>query len=275
MTALIRALWCDGQILDGESALFSAWHPAFTRGEGIFETFRTIGGQIHGLEQHLIRLRWAAGRMAYLPLPVHDYAQLCQDLLDHADLDEGRFRLTLLPVGVSPRLILSVEALDRDLLARRARGVRLMTSPFRIGERDPSRSMKLVSRSFYSLSEREVQARGGEEPLFLGDHGEIRETSRANLFAYKEGEGLLTPTLVDAFLPGVTRARLLSAARATGLGVRERTILFEELTDCQEVFLTNAVSLAYPVISVDHMQFSPGPILERCLLLLEAGPRSG
>ena len=272
MSSSVRAAWCDGAIHVGEAALLSLWHPAFTRGEGVFETFRTIRGLVPGLDRHLIRLRWAAGRMGYALPPEQDYQAICKELLNAAGLEEGRFRLTLLSEEASPRLLLSVEALDLGLLARRSKGVRLLTSPFRLGERDPTRSLKLVSRSFYHLCEREILGRGGDEPLLLGDHGEIRETSRANLFAWKEGEGLLTPTLVDAFLPGVTRARLLAAVRATGLPVRERTILIGELEECREVFLTNALSFAYPVLAVDGVTFERGPILERCLQLLGKDP---
>jgi len=274
VTSPVRAFWSDGHLHVGDAALISAWHPLFTRGDGLFETFRTIEGCIPGLELHLRRIRWAAGRMGYRDLPDNDYAEICKDLLRASGLTEGRFRLTLCPSGANPRLILSVESLDTSLLARRLAGVRLLSSPFRIGERDPSRSMKLVSRTFYSLCEREVEARGGDEPLLLGDHGEIRETSRANLFAYKEGEGVLTPTLVDAFLPGVTRARLLTRLRAKGIDVRERTLMLGELAECQEVFLTNSVSQAYPVLAVDQIEFAPGPMLERCLLELMSSQTS-
>lgn len=268
MNLATRAVWSDGRFVVGEAALISTWHPAFTRGEGLFETFRTIDRHVPGLDLHLRRMRWAAGRMGYAMLPDLDFGTICLELLDAAGLSDGRFRLTLFPASASPRLVLTVEALDTDLLARRAQGVRLLSSPYRIGERDPSRSMKLVSRTFYSLCEREVQVRGADEPLLLGDHGEVRETSRANLFAWREGEGLITPTLVDAFLPGVTRARLLARVRASGIPLRERTVLRDELVDCEEVFLTNAIAQAYPVLAVDEMEFSPGPMLERCLQLL-------
>lgn len=94
----------------------------------------------------------------------------------------------------------------------------------------------------------------------LFDEDEVLEAATANVFAVFDGT-LVTPPLDGRILPGVTREIVLTTARDRGFETRERTLSRAELTDADEVFLTNAVRGLEAPVSLDGEPLPPrGPI---------------
>ncbi|GAA1764596.1 bifunctional anthranilate synthase component I family protein/aminotransferase class IV [Kocuria aegyptia] len=99
------------------------------------------------------------------------------------------------------------------------------------------------------------------DPLLVDADGTLLETGRANVFVVVDG-AVLTPPADGRILPGVVRARVLSALRAAGTEVRERPVRWEELARATEVFVTNSVAGVHPVGAVDGAgRWEPGPVL--------------
>jgi branched-subunit amino acid aminotransferase/4-amino-4-deoxychorismate lyase len=260
------AVWVDGTFLAADAAVFDAFSPVLRGGEGVFETLAARRGQ-PTLPLHLERLEWAAGRMGSLPLPAHDYPAVLDALLERAGLEAARARLTLYPPEVRPRVVFTVEPLP-DLAAARRRGVRLVTSPFRRGPDDPTAPLKSESRAFWRLVRQQARQLGADDALVLGEGGELRETSTANVFLVDAERAVWTPTLDDSFLAGITRGRLLAALRHSGQRVEERTVYPAAVRSAREVFVTNAVHGVLPVAAVDDVTFPVPGQLERWLALL-------
>jgi branched-chain amino acid aminotransferase len=91
---------------------------------------------------------------------------------------------------------------------------------------------------------------GADDALFLGGHKRVLEATGSNLFVVR-GSELLTPTIEDAILPGVTRRYVIDVARAEGLEVTETTIYLDDLLAADEVVLTSSLREVYPAASVD------------------------
>ncbi len=243
-----RAVWADGVFRDPDAPLFPPFESSLLRGLGLIESFRMLRGRpIPDFGVHLQRLRWGAGRLAFGPVPPLEEAEIRDELLERAGLDEGRGRLHLLPAGARPRFLWTVEPLPEP-----PPPLRLTFSPFRRGNLDPTASLKHASRGFLEAALREARDRGFDEAILLGEQGEVRECCGANLFLVETSGTVVTPTLVDGFLPGVTRGRLCRILREHGIPVRERTVFAEELEDAREVFLTNAVQGILPAASVEE-----------------------
>lgn len=78
------------------------------------------------------------------------------------------------------------------------------------------------------------------EPHWLAiDGDEVLETATANIWIEQHGE-LITPPADGRILPGITRARLLSA------GGRERRITLRDVRDAEVIFLTSSIRLVTP-----------------------------
>ncbi len=72
-----------------------------------------------------------------------------------------------------------------------------------------------------------------------------------------------TPPKSTRILAGVTRDKLLEAARAAGIETVEEKIIKADLYAAEEIFLTSSTSEVTPVLAVDGKQVGsgkPGPV---------------
>ena len=107
----------------------------------------------------------------------------------------------------------------------------------------------------------------------LAVDGTIEESSAGNLFLVKDG-ALGTPPCGRKLLAGVTRLKILAAARSAGIPCREVRITTKELLGADEVFLSSTTAQITPVGGVDGHRIGdgkPGPVTAR---LYEAFLRS-
>ena len=259
------ATWLEGRIGTGRVPLFDAFDPALLLGDGLFETLAVRSDSMPGLDLHEARMRWAAGRLHFELGEGPDWRAVLTELLERAGLDAGRARISLLGPAERPRLLFTVQELPAELERKRAEGIRLWTSSFRASPNDPVAGLKCLSRGFHLAAEREARAHGADDALLLGQHGELRECTRWNVFAQLPDDALVTPTLTGAFLPGITRARLLSLLPGLGLSCRERTLHLEELTPEVALFVCNAVYGVVPVRALNGRELPPPRGLDRLL----------
>ena len=284
----VLAAWIDGELREGEPARAQSGRLApdaaparsarLGNGEvddkldtpvvhGVFETLAARRHEYPTWPRHRSRLAWAAARLACSPVPAIDFCAVFDEVFDAAGLDEGRLRVSLRPRASTPRLVIELRALD-DRDARRAKGVELDVVSLddfeacRRRELTPADALELACKSerraHWDELARRANARGFDDVLVLGAHGELRETSRANIFVIDRDGALVTPTLVDAFLPGIARELLLEELRREGASVRERTLLHSEAPTWRECFVTNAVQGVVPVRAIASETFAPG-----------------
>lgn len=106
-----------------------------------------------------------------------------------------------------------------------------------------------------TLTKFEVQAEGFMEAIFLdaAEQRYVEEGSSCNIFFVLDDETLVTPTLEDTVLAGITRTSVMQLARDRGLSVEERRIEIDEVMDrAVESFVTGtAAGLTY-LESITH-----------------------
>jgi 4-amino-4-deoxychorismate lyase len=81
----------------------------------------------------------------------------------------------------------------------------------------------------------------------------------SNVFIVTAGN-LLTPALEDCGVAGVMRAAVLAAAREAGLSVLECPMTTDTLHTAQEIFVTNALIGAWPVMALEQHRWPVGPV---------------
>ena len=129
-------------------------------------------------------------------------------------------------------------------------GVKVITFPFERAE--PNK--KLWRPAFRKEVAEAIQAGGAFEALLLDSQGSLPEASKANLFAIQGGTIITPPD--ELILPGITRKYVLNACRETGIPVRMRKILLDELTGMDALFLTGTSLQVLPVARVNELIFS-------------------
>lgn len=264
-----EAYWADGHFVAPGKPVFEAGISPVEQAHGIFETFRASVNGIPTYSLHKTRLSWGAGRLFFEPLPDLDIESVFIDLLRRVGLLEGRASLFLYPPGTRPRLLARVAALPDDLESLRAAGISLWPSSYVRGAGDPSCSLKLISRGFLNMALKQAKLRGSDDALLLGEGAEVRETTRANIFALRKDGTLITPTLTDQFLAGITRKRLLEGVRSAGLEVQERTVFMPELLAAKELFVSNAIYGLIPVRELAGHKYGPQENLARFARILD------
>jgi branched-chain amino acid aminotransferase len=136
----------------------------------------------------------------------------------------------------------------------------LCVSPMR-SECYPGSDLKLTglyARRYLALEE--ARARGFDDAILVDHEGHVAEATTANVFAVRSST-IVTPSLVGACVPGITRDTIIHLARAAALPVVETAMSVESLRDHDEVFLTSTGSGIRPVARFETTHYAaPGPI---------------
>lgn len=106
-----------------------------------------------------------------------------------------------------------------------------------------------------ALAKKEAEAQGYMEAIFLDAEQQkyFEEGSSCNLFFLLKSGALVTPSLEDTILPGVTRVSVLQIAKDKGVRTEERRISLEEVfSEAKEVFATGTAAGVSFLESITH-----------------------
>jgi branched-chain amino acid aminotransferase len=114
-----------------------------------------------------------------------------------------------------------------------------------------------------SLAKTEAVKSGFDEALLLNSRGKVSEASGMNLFIVRDGV-LITPSVDQDILEGITRASVIELAGAMEIPVVERGVDKTELFVADEVFLTGTAARITPVRRIETTDLATDrPIMER------------
>lgn len=256
----------NGQFFKPDQAVISPMDRGFLYGDSIFETFVAYGSHILHAAQHLDRLKFSAEQMDF-QLPIKDEQILfeMQHALDLLQSPKASIRLVFTRgegLGLSPstaqqpnRLIycMPVSLEESTYLAK---GMRLYKSRLGYTLRGPMPKISGYQHSIAALAK--AQRLGFDDIIWENSHGEITESSIANIFFIsRQGDQIhiSTPSLESGILPGITRENLLQLLRSSGIGADEDIIDASELAKFDEAFLCSTVRGLIPVRAIGDHQF--------------------
>ena len=215
---------------------------------GAFETIAVSGRVPIALSEHLTRMERTLGFFG-INAKQHDLETLV--LQACATLDSAIEWALKLTVTERNRIVSLRQNPYTEL--NRKQGFVCDFSMVHRNESSPLSRMKTLAYAENIIEKRRAQERGVDEPLFLNARGEVAEGAVSNVFAV-EGE-VVTPPVSCGLLPGIMRQFAIKTARAA-----ERPLLPADLTKADEVFLTNSLMGAMPVIRLDEARLKPGPV---------------
>lgn len=240
----------------------------FFAGEGLFETFLVERGRIVFAREHLARLRASAAELGFPPPPQDE--QILTSLtaqVTSAGMAKRALRLNLrLDHGVLSFLLREVEP---ALAAARAHGVPVITVRLSHDRRERARHKWVERRTLRDAMHRAREA-GASEALLIAPDGCLLEGATSNVFCVVDGN-LRTPPTDARILPGVTRSTIQAIAKELGIAVDDSPVDASTLHAATEVFLTSAVRMLVPVVSIDGQPVADrevGPLARRLSTLL-------
>ncbi len=231
-----------------------------------FETCRVKAGVVLHLSDHFKRLQTSIKTLDLTPL---EEGSTLRDLRQAArEVGNGFVRILVRREG-EPRFILHRHPGIPYSERQRMQGIALTTVPTRQPSVEAVPAQVKHSQRLSGILAR-LEGRNSPEVLRLGSHGYLTEGTVSNLFLVKDKTLITAPPWIGV-LEGVTRHRVMEAARRGKIPVQEIPVTRHELFNAQEAFLTNVLMGIAPIAQVDGRQIGtqvPGPITRRLMRAL-------
>ncbi len=220
----------------GQLGLLSGW--------GIFSTIRVYDGVLFAYPSHWQRMKRDA-ELLRVPFPT-DPGELESSLLRLVEANDARNGTLRVAIVRNRGGFWEGPGITReyDLIGLTAdvndwgRGVRLGLVADARHAASPFAGTKILSWAYNLAWYEEAHAEGFDEVVLLNERGEVAECTSANIFA-AFGTKVYTPPLSSGCLPGITRHTLLQDVTVDGFTVEERTLLPEDLSKADQVFITS------------------------------------
>jgi len=243
--------------------------------DGIYEVALFVAGRFWDLDGHLAR--WERSLKALeIPAPMSERAlravirrlvtvNRLGDCYVYMQATRGvASRNHPFPVeGTASSLVLTVKPLNlAKLNANAAKGISVITQPDIRWGRVDIKSVGLLP----NILAKEQARRVGAGEAWLVRNGKVTEGGSSNAWIIDKSGALVTHPLGNEILGGITRQTVIRCAELLQLRVEERAFSVEEAKAAKEAFITSAMNLVTPVISIDGSQIGdgkPGPVARR------------
>jgi D-alanine transaminase len=265
--------YVNGEFLPLERATVHVEDRGFQFADGVYEVVRTYGGKPFATDEHLARLARSLDAIEMKnPLSVEKGKSIIEEGIHRSGFAEAIVYLQItrgyarrhrgMPKDVTPTIVMTVRELGSPPTKIRETGIAVVTLPeFRWARCD----IKSIALLPSVLAYQAARKAGANDAIFVDEADTVNEATAGNVFVVTDGR-LRTPPRSTRILPGVTRDKLLEAARAAGIETAEERLTKSELLSAQEVFLSSTTAEVTPVATVDGKQIGngkPGPVSTR------------
>lgn len=279
---MTRLVFRDGEYLPYSAVTVGIGTHALHYGTNVFEGIRAYWDrsvpELHLFRayEHFARLRCSA---RYLGLVVpHTVDELCEVTARLLALSGEQEDIYVRPLvfldseviglwrrGLTQSFVIFHVPMGRYIPEE---GVRCGISPWRrpLGNAAPARAKIGGVYASLAIARRDAVEAGYDEAIMLSADGHVAEGSAENIFVVIDGR-LVTPSLGNDVLAGITRATVIQLAREElGMDVVERDVNVSELGFADEVFFTGTAAEVTPVVEIDRRPVAdgaPGPLTRR------------
>jgi branched-chain amino acid aminotransferase len=260
-------VFLNHELIDIEQAGVSVTDSGLLYGAGLFETMRSRNGLVFRLQDHLDRLFLSAAALSVgISYDKSDISRAIDQVLEANQLKDARLRLTL----TSGPLAESEEQRKATLLVTATEfrpypaehyttGVLVVLCPFRQNQTDPTCGHKTTSYYPRLLALNLAHQKRAAEAVWFTTDNRLAEGCVSNVFLVRNSV-LYTPPLQTPVLPGIARKAVLQLAGQQSIETVEKDLYIADLLDADEVFLTNILMEALPVIQVERHQVGDGKV---------------
>lgn len=244
----------------------------FILGTTVSERLRTFGQKVFRLDDHLTRLLQSletiglADKVNQNEIRAAVLEVANRNLREDTTLQDLGIAVLVTPGSRSsgPNVIVYADPLPLDQMATWYRdGVQLRTTSFRqVPATSWPAELKCRSRMHYYLADQQAaSAQPGARALLLDQRGFVAEASSANLIAYNESEGIVSPHR-ENILPGISLMMIEQLADDLGIPFSYRDFTPDELRDMDEVMLCSTSPCVWSVVNVDGKVWdNAGPVV--------------
>ena len=265
-------VYLNGEFIKSETAKISVFDQGFLYGDGIFESFRSIGNHLYQFSNHYQRLLQSAEALSYpVTLTQQKLEAILLELRDRNGLNNAYYRITITrgegQIGFQRNLDNNLtclviarefQGLDEEYYRK---GIELQVAQTRRNAPEAiNPKIKSISNLNSLLGKLEAKRVGAFEVIMLNNKKDICEGSASNIF-WTRGQWVFTPGASTGLLEGVTRSTIMRLCEEK-LNLRLITGEFklQDLKFSDEVFITSTSLEVIPVVKVDGFTINQGQV---------------
>lgn len=255
-------VWLNGNSIEEEDALVSAFDRGFLYGDGVFEAILIRKGIPFLWKEHWERMAQGS-ELLQIPIPFSESEvfNAFNELVTANEMPDclGRIQLTRGPSnrGYSPGKATSPTTL-----------ISLHPSPVPTSE--PTKWTAILSKNalpnfgnlavvkssnklLHILARMEAEEADANAAVLVGQNGKVVEACSSNAFWIAD-DTVCTPPLGTGGLAGVTRQHLLDLCSKNNIPHKETDILGQDLHNVQSLFLTMST---FGIVEITHLDSKP------------------
>lgn len=263
-------VYLNGEFVRSEQAMVSVFDQGLLFGDGIFESFRSIGDRLYQFPQHFKRLVQSAEALMYpVTFTQQGLEAILLELRERNQLDDAYYRITITrgkgQIGFRRELgdDLTCLVIGRQFQgfdrACYDDGIALTVARTRRNAPEAiNPKIKSISNLNSLLGKLEAQAAGAFEVIMLNNKGHICEGASSNIF-WTRDRWVFTPDASTGLLEGVTRSTIIRLCEEKlNLRVISGEFRLQDMKFSDEVFITSTSLEAMPVVKVDDFTINQG-----------------
>jgi len=267
----------NGELFNEETAKISVFDRGFLYGDSVYEATRTFNRRPFRINQHLDRLFVSADKIELEPtLSREDILKALDKTIAASPHENHSIRIILTrgtnrDLGLDPELssqnnlIIMTKAIPDNPEWWYTEGVSMI-----FHHKKSTQKGSLPKSGNYQenmLAHKDAIAQGATDAIMVNTEGHVTEGSTSNVWLVKNGK-ILTPTLADGVLEGLTRKTLFEMARAQNLPLFEASLTQDDFMNADEVFVTSTTRNIVPVTKIANRLIGQGKPGQTTLELL-------
>ncbi len=265
-------VYLNGTFVRSEAAKISVFDQGFLYGDGIFESFRSIGKNLYQFSHHYQRLLQSADALSYpVTFTQEKLEAILLELRERNDLNNAYYRITITrgegQIGFQRGMDNNLTCL---ILAREFQGldsnyyqegIELQVAQTRRNAPEAiNPKIKSISNLNSLLGKLEAKAAGAFEVIMLNNKEHICEGSASNIF-WARDQWVFTPGSSTGLLEGVTRSTIMRLCEEKlNLRVIMGEFKLQDLQFSDEVFITSTSLEVIPVVKVNGFTINQGTV---------------
>lgn len=271
-----RIAYVNGQYREMRDASVNIEDRGYQFSDGVYEVCEIRDGRMVDLPRHLARLQRSLHELRIdMPMSLTALEVVMHEVVRRNRIGYGIVYLQITrgvarrdhafpTTSVRPAVVVTARSLsfqkNQDTAAR---GIGVITVP---ENRWPRVDIKSVSLLPNVLAKQQAREAGAYEAWFVDRDGFVTEGSSSNAWIVT-GEGrVVTRSVDEGILAGITRAVLIEVLAALQISLEERPFTPEEAYGAAEAFVTASSQIVMPVVRIDGRPIgdgTPGPIASR------------
>ena len=254
-----RIVYINGEYVDEIDAKVSIFDRGFLFSDAVYEVTAVIEKKLVSWQGHLRRLKRSLAEIKIKLELSDDYLlKVHRKLLDINNVKEGLVYLQISrgsadrdfafpDRGVKPTIVLFTQKKNLVNNQKVHSGFKVITLPdLRWGRSD----IKSVQLLYASISKQNALDMGKDDAWFIKDKY-LTEGSSNNIFIISQERQLITRSLSNNILAGITRESIIEYSRKTGLVIEEKSFSLEEAKRSREAFICSSTTFIMPVVEID------------------------